>query len=333
MPCPCLVVICHCTLLTAGIPAASLPSSGVLPAFVATCELLYPLVFLNTLAPRFLGFGVATLATAAALAALPAVHWALHVSDPGFVASTASHGKTLESGRSALLGLGKIGSDSNRSSIDSDTPLQPASAFRTPAKGDPGDEEQQAGGPLDTKPVGPGDCWTCRAPRPLRAKHCPLCGRCVARMDHHCFIIWNCVGAGNQRLFVGYLALMALCQALVVHSGCAALLRAHAAAALLDGAAGALVSTGGSAAAVGGWQLLAALAAAASNHQGILLMTLLQACKGIVSTQWRAVASVTRPAVCLSCLPPLNRSLPVSMSSCISVHASLKLSRGAWTRA
>ncbi|KAJ1628745.1 DHHC palmitoyltransferase-domain-containing protein [Pavlovales sp. CCMP2436] len=29
-------------------------------------------------------------------------------------------------------------------------------------------------------------CHTCHVVRPLRAKHCPICGRCVLRYDHHC---------------------------------------------------------------------------------------------------------------------------------------------------
>ena len=44
-------------------------------------------------------------------------------------------------------------------------------------------------------------CQTCHCARPLRSKHCSLCGRCVHRMDHHCPIAGTCVGVANQRHF------------------------------------------------------------------------------------------------------------------------------------
>jgi hypothetical protein len=38
--------------------------------------------------------------------------------------------------------------------------------------------------------------------------------RCVERFDHHCPVLGNCVGAGNHKTFVAFLALMVLSQAL-----------------------------------------------------------------------------------------------------------------------
>lgn len=90
----------------------------------------------------------------------------------------------------------------------------------------------------------PRTCGTCHISKPARSKHCRICDRqvgawaaralgccrsgtincsrstrpppppspppsrcrCVARMDHHCFFINNCVGQRNHRLFLAFLA-------------------------------------------------------------------------------------------------------------------------------
>ncbi|KAF8626642.1 hypothetical protein AX15_004736 [Amanita polypyramis BW_CC] len=45
-------------------------------------------------------------------------------------------------------------------------------------------------------------CIQCMARKPLRSKHCRVCDKCVARSDHHCPWVWNCIGANNHRQFV-----------------------------------------------------------------------------------------------------------------------------------
>eukprot|EP01114_Cavostelium_apophysatum_P013776 TRINITY_DN3414_c0_g1_i1.p1 TRINITY_DN3414_c0_g1~~TRINITY_DN3414_c0_g1_i1.p1 ORF type:complete len:598 (-),score=111.98 TRINITY_DN3414_c0_g1_i1:37-1830(-) len=45
-------------------------------------------------------------------------------------------------------------------------------------------------------------CLTCMVRKPIRAKHCRSCGFCVARFDHHCGWINNCVGIGNHVPFL-----------------------------------------------------------------------------------------------------------------------------------
>lgn len=48
-------------------------------------------------------------------------------------------------------------------------------------------------------------CIYCMVRKPLRSKHCRRCSRCVAKHDHHCPWIFNCVGANNLRHFVIYI--------------------------------------------------------------------------------------------------------------------------------
>ncbi|KFK33845.1 hypothetical protein AALP_AA5G067400 [Arabis alpina] len=53
-------------------------------------------------------------------------------------------------------------------------------------------------------------CPSCKIVRPLRAKHCSTCDRCVEQFDHHCPWVSNCIGKKNKWDFFLFLLLEVL---------------------------------------------------------------------------------------------------------------------------
>ncbi|CAF3408369.1 unnamed protein product [Rotaria sp. Silwood1] len=60
-------------------------------------------------------------------------------------------------------------------------------------------------------------CTWCLIRRPIRSKHCRDCRRCVARFDHHCPWVDNCVGDKTLTYFTGFVFYTPLCLCFYLH--------------------------------------------------------------------------------------------------------------------
>ncbi|EEB15132.1 Palmitoyltransferase TIP1, putative [Pediculus humanus corporis] len=63
-------------------------------------------------------------------------------------------------------------------------------------------------------------CHTCKCLRPLRAKHCRICNRCVRYFDHHCPFIYNCIGVKNRMWFLLFVTSVALNCTFTIYFAC-----------------------------------------------------------------------------------------------------------------
>uniref|UniRef100_A0A8C3AZE7 Palmitoyltransferase n=1 Tax=Cyclopterus lumpus TaxID=8103 RepID=A0A8C3AZE7_CYCLU len=114
--------------------------------------------------------------------------------------------------------------------------LMYAGVWVTSWKSDPGiikaSEEQKKKTIVELAETGSLDlsifCSTCLIRKPIRSKHCAVCNRCIAKFDHHCPWVGNCVGSGNHRYFMGYLFFL-LCMICWMIYGCICYWRIHCA--------------------------------------------------------------------------------------------------------
>ncbi|KAK0170890.1 hypothetical protein PV328_008681 [Microctonus aethiopoides] len=63
-------------------------------------------------------------------------------------------------------------------------------------------------------------CHSCKCFRPLRAKHCRICNRCVTYFDHHCPFICNCVGLRNRMWFFLFVMCIAINCSFTLYFAC-----------------------------------------------------------------------------------------------------------------
>lgn len=53
-------------------------------------------------------------------------------------------------------------------------------------------------------------CEFCQAWRPFNSWHCKRCNACILRRDHHCSFFSRCIGQGNKRYYILFLAYVSI---------------------------------------------------------------------------------------------------------------------------